>query len=252
MIMVRSIFFVLWIYLTMAILALVCLPFIVFSRRVAVEAVRFWIKSTRIALRVIVGIKTEIRGVENLPKGAIIWASKHQSMYDAFVPWLVLDHPAIVIKKELLWYPVFGWYAWRTDMIAINRAGGSKTLRNMIDASRKRMDEGRQLLIFPEGTRQHPGAPPKYRPGVFGMYHDLDVPTVPVATNIGLCWPRKGLRRRPGTVVVEILPPIETGMQKDPFMDKLETVIETACESLLDEGLAIQGRTRADLEIQKT
>ena len=158
--MARSILFVLWIYLSMVILAFLCLPLIIFSRRIAVETVRFWIKNTRLALRVIMGIKTEIRGVENLPEGAIIWASKHQSMYDAFVPWLVLDHPAIIIKKELLWYPVFGWYAWRTDMIAIDRAGGSKTLRNMIKASRKRMQEGRQLLIFPEGTRQLPGAKP--------------------------------------------------------------------------------------------
>ena len=247
MIMIRSVLFVVWIYLCMVILALVCLPFIVFSRRVAVEAVRLWIKNTRLSLRIFLGIKTEIRGTENLPDGAIIWASKHQSMYDAFVPWLVLDHPAIVIKKELLWYPVFGWYAWRTDMIAIDRAGGSKTLRNMVDASQSRMKEGRQLLIFPEGTRRLPGAKPNYRSGVFGMYHELDVAVVPVATNIGLCWPRKGLRRRPGTVVVEILPVIETGMQKQPFMDRLESTIETACESLLDEGLAIQGRTRAEL-----
>ncbi len=232
----------------MVILAFLCLPLIILSRRIAVKTVRLWIKNTRLALRVIMGVKTEIRGVENLPEGAIIWASKHQSMYDAFVPWLVLDHPAIIIKKELLWYPVFGWYAWRSDMIAIDRAGGSKTLRNMIKASRKRMQEGRQLLIFPEGTRQLPGAPPKYRPGVYGMYDELDVPVVPVATNIGLCWPRRGIRRRPGTVVIEILPTIETGMKKEPFMKKLETVIETACETLLDEGLAIQGRTREDLE----
>ena len=249
--MIRSILFVIWIYLTMALFAFACLPFIIFSRRVAVWAVRSWIKSTRLALRFICGIKTEIRGRENLPKGPIIWASKHQSMYDAFVPWLVLDHPAIIIKKELLWYPLFGWYAWRTDMIAIDRAGGSKTLRNMIEGSRKRMEEGRQLLIFPEGTRQLPGAPPKYRPGVFGMYQELDVQAVPVATNIGLCWPRRGLRRYPGTVVIEILPPIATGMEKSAFMHKLEDTIEPACERLLDEGLAIQGRTRADLETQR-
>lgn len=249
--MIRSIIFVLWIYLTMVLFAFLCLPLIIFSQRAAVEAVRFWIKNTKLALRIICGIKTEIRGVENIPDGPLIWASKHQSMYDAFVPWLVLDHPAIVIKKELLWYPVFGWYAWRTDMIAIDRAGGSKTLRNMIQASRARMEADRQLLIFPEGTRQLPGAEPKYRPGVFGMYHELDVPVVPVATNIGLCWPRRGIRRRKGTVVIDILPVIETGLQKKSFMATLENTIEPACDRLLDEGLAIQGRTRADLEINK-
>ena len=250
--MIRSVLFVIWIYLSMAVIAFLCLPAIIFSRRLAVGAVRFWIKNTRLALRLICGIKTEIRGLEHLPEGAIIWASKHQSMYDAFVPWLVLDHPAIIIKKELLWYPVFGWYAWRTDMIAIDRAGGAKTMRNMINASRSRMDEGRQLLIFPEGTRQLPGAPPKYRPGVFGMYDELDVTVVPVATNIGLCWPRRGVRRRAGTVVIEILPAIETGMQKAAFMEKLENTIEPACERLLDEGLSLQGRTRADLKVNQT
>ncbi len=233
----------------MVIMAFVFLPFILFSRRIAVEAVRLWIKNTRMALRVFVGIKTEIRGLEHLPDGAFIWASKHQSMYDAFVPWLVLDHPAIVIKKELLWYPVFGWYAWRTDMIAIDRSGGSKTLRAMIDASQKRMQAGRQLLIFPEGTRQKPGAQPKYRPGVFGLYHNLDVPVVPVATNIGLCWPARGILRRSGTVVIEILPVIDQGLGKKTFMDKLENTIEPACERLLDEGLRLQGRTREDLEV---
>lgn len=246
--MIRSIIFVVWIYLTMTLLAFACLPFIIFSRRIAVEAVRFWIRLTRWSLRVIVGIRTEIRGAEHIPDGPLIWASKHQSMYDAFVPWLVLDHPAIVIKKELLWYPVFGWYAWRTDMIAIDRAGGAKTLRNMIAASRKRIEEGRQLLIFPEGTRQKPGAKPKYRPGIFGLYQELDVPVIPVATNIGLCWPAHGIRRRPGTVIIEILPPIETGLAKTPFMTRLENTIEPACERLLDEGLAVQGRTRTDLE----
>jgi len=252
MMTLRSLLFIVWIYLTMAILAVICLPLIIFSQRVAVEAVRLWIKNARLSLRIFCGIKTEIRGVENIPEGKLIWASKHQSMYDAFVPWLVLDHPAIIIKKELLWYPFFGWYAWRTDMIGIDRAGGSKTLRNMIDGSRKRMEEGRQLLIFPEGTRQAPGAPPKYRPGVFGLYHELDVPVVPVATNIGLCWPRRGILRRPGTVVIEILPVIQTGMEKKPFMDKLEAAIEPVCEKLLDEGLAVQGRTRADLKVNQT
>lgn len=250
--MIRSLLFVIWIYVMMVLVALVCLPFMLFSSRVAVEAVRFWIKCTRLALRVFCGIRTEIRGLEHIPDGPIIWASKHQSMYDAFVPWLVLDHPAIVIKKELLWYPVFGWYAWRSDMIAIDRAGGSKTLRNMIEAARIRMQGDRQLLIFPEGTRQLPGAAPNYRAGVFGLYHELDVPVVPVATNVGLCWPRRGLRRWPGTVVVEVLPVIETGMAKAPFMTKLEGVIEPACERLLDEGLKVQGRTREDLKVNQT
>ena len=250
--MIRSILFITWIYGTMFVFAFAFLPGMLVSRRFAVWGVRFWIRNVRWSLRVIVGIETEIRGVENLPDGAIIWASKHQSMYDGFVPWLVLDHPAIIIKRELLWYPMFGWYAKRTDMIAINRGGGSKTLKAMVDASRQRMDEGRQLLIFPEGTRQAPGAEPTYRPGVFALYTGLNVPVVPVANNIGLCWPARGIRRRPGKVVVEILPPIAPGLAKNEFMARLEGAIEPACERLLDEGLKIQGRTRADIGLKDT
>ncbi|MEM9670177.1 MAG: 1-acyl-sn-glycerol-3-phosphate acyltransferase [Pseudomonadota bacterium] len=250
--MVRSILFVLYIYGSMAVLAFLFLPGMLLSRRFAVWSVRFWIRNVRWSLRVIAGVETEIRGAQNIPDGPLIWASKHQSMYDAFVPWLVLDHPAIVIKKELLWYPIFGWYAMRTDMIAIDRAGGSKTLRAMVEASKKRLftDKGRQLLIFPEGTRVAPGAPPQYKSGVYGMYNALDVPVVPVANNIGLCWPAHGIRRRPGKVVVEILSPILPGLRKKEFMADLEGAIEPACDRLLEEGLAIQGRGRADLEVE--
>ncbi|MEO1406674.1 MAG: lysophospholipid acyltransferase family protein [Pseudomonadota bacterium] len=250
--MIRSLLFVLWIYGTMVFLAFLFLPGMLLSRRFAVWAVRFWMKNARWSLRVIAGVETEIRGEEHVPEGPLIWASKHQSMYDAFVPWLVLDHPAIIIKRELLWYPVFGWYAFRTDMIAIDRSGGSKTLRAMVDASKKRMEEdkGRQLLIFPEGTRVAPGSPPQYKSGVYAMYKELDVPVVPVANNIGLCWPAHGIRRRPGKVVVEVLPPIAPGLNKQDFMDKLQNTIEPACDRLLDEGLAYQGRSRADLKTE--
>ena len=248
--MIRSVLFVIWIYLTMAILAFAFLPGMLLSRRFAVWAVRCWMRNVRWSLRVIAGIETEIRCEENVRDGPLIWASKHQSMYDAFVPWFVLDHPAIIIKRELLWYPMFGWYAMRTDMIAINRSGGSKTLRAMVEASRKRMeqDKGRQLLIFPEGTRVAPGSPPQYKSGVYAMYNGLNVPVVPVANNIGLCWPAHGVRRRPGKAVIEILPPIPPGLEKKDFMDTLQNAIEPTCERLLDEGLAIQGRTRADLK----
>ncbi len=247
MILVRSLIFTTLAYITMILAAVLCSPALLVSRRLCVEAVRLWVRITRFNLRYITGIKTEFRGLEHLPDGPFIWASKHQSMYDALAPWLVLDHPAIIIKKELLWYPFFGWYAWRTDMISIDRSGGAKTLKNMIAASAKSMKGNRQLMIFPEGTRQKPGAKPFYRPGIFGLYHALDLPVVPVATNNGLCWPARGIRRTPGTIVIEVLPPIETGLEKNAFMKRLETDIETASEALLEEGLAEQGRTRADI-----
>jgi 1-acyl-sn-glycerol-3-phosphate acyltransferase len=163
---IRSIIFAVWIYVSMLLLALVTLPFFLFSRWIALETVRLWMKNVRFSLRWILGIETEIRGRENVPKGALLYASKHQTMYDAFFPFLILDDPAVIIKQELLWYPIFGWYAWRTDMIPIKRGGGAKTFENMYAEARKRTDKGHQVLIFPEGTRKLPGAPPAYKTGV--------------------------------------------------------------------------------------
>ncbi|MEL7130592.1 MAG: lysophospholipid acyltransferase family protein [Pseudomonadota bacterium] len=246
--MIRSIIFVIWIYATMVVLAFLCLPAMLLHRKAALAPVRFWIKNVRWSLRAIVGITTEIRGREHVPEGGLLIASKHQSMYDAFVPFLIVDDPAIIIKRELLWYPVFGWYAWRTDMIPIDRAGGSKTLKRMYAEARKRTDKGRQVLIFPEGTRRAPGAPPAYKSGIYALYSKLDVPCLPIAHNVGLCWPAHGLRRRPGKIVVECLPVLPSGLDKQSFMDTLETAIEPACDRLLDEGLLAQGLTRSDLD----
>ncbi len=249
--MIRSIVFAGWIYLSMFLLALVTLPFFLFSRWIALETVRLWMKNVRFSLRWILGIETEIRGRENVPEGALLYASKHQTMYDAFFPFLILDDPAVIIKQELLWYPIFGWYAWRTDMIPIKRGGGAKTFETMYAEARKRTDKGHQVLIFPEGTRKLPGAPPAYKKGVHGLYEGLGVPCMPVAHNAGLCWPRRGIRRRPGKIIVECLPVFPAGLGEAEFMAELEGAIEPACDRLLDEGLAIQGRTRADLKVNK-
>ncbi|MEL6324172.1 MAG: lysophospholipid acyltransferase family protein [Pseudomonadota bacterium] len=245
--MLRSILFVIWIYGTMVVLAFLCLPWMAVSRAGAREPVRFWIRGVRQALNLIIGAKTEYRGLENIPEGGLLIASKHQCMYDAFTPWLVLSDPAIIIKRELLWYPIFGWYAFRSDMIPIDRGGRSKTLKRMYEEARKRTDKGRQVLIFPEGTRRAPGAPPAYKSGVYALYKDLGVPCVPVAHNAGLCWPAHGVRRRRGRMTFEYLPALPPGLSKEDFMQRLEAAIEPACERLLNEGLAAQGRARTDL-----
>ena len=119
----------------------------------------------------------------------------------------------------------------------------------MYAAARKRTDAGRQVLIFPEGTRTKPGAPPAYKSGVFALYDGLEVPCLPIAHNAGLCWPAHGLRRYKGTITFECLPILPAGLAKKDFMEKLQAEIEPACERLLDEGLTTQGKTRADLEI---
>jgi len=241
--MIRSYLFVIWAVGSMLFLGLLYLPAILFSRRWVIGGIRLWAKGLRWGVKSIVGIQTDIRGVENLPAGPLIYASKHQCMYDTLLPFIILSDPAVILKKELLWYPVFGWYALRSGMIPIDRAGNVKTLKAMIRQARSRTQQGRQIIIYPEGTRRLPGAEGQYKIGVFALYKDLDVPCVPVATNAGLFWPGRGVRLKPGRIVIEILEPLPTGLKRGEFMDRLETSIETACRPLFKEGLAILGET---------
>ena len=165
---------------------------------------------------------------------------------DVVISFVLVPEPTSIMKRELLWYPVFGWYALLAKNIPIDRGGTTKTVRKMLAVAKQRADEGRQVMIFPEGTRRAPGAKPSYKPGVFGLYDKLGVPLVPVATNSGLCWHR-GFRVQPGTIVYEALPAIEPGLDRKTLMARLEDEMEAASMRLLDEGLAVQGRSRADL-----
>ncbi|MEO0871897.1 MAG: lysophospholipid acyltransferase family protein, partial [Pseudomonadota bacterium] len=213
------------------------------------KGLRWYSSLVRWGLETICGIRTEIRGQENLPKGSFIYAAKHQCMWDVFVPFLILDDPVITMKRELLWYPFFGWYALKSKMIPIDRGGAARTIKKMLAAAETRAAEQRQFVIFPEGTRHPPGVTAGYfSAGTSAFYKRLEVPCVPVATNSGLCWPARGFVRTPGTVVFEILPPIEPGLDRKALMQTLEGAIEPASARLLEEGLNRQGRTRKDLE----
>lgn len=246
--MIRSCLFVIWAVCSMVVLGIVFLPALLVSRRSVISGIRLWARSLRWGTRVLIGIQTEIRGLQHLPSGPIIYASKHQCMYDTLLPFIVLSDPAVILKKELLWYPVFGWYALRAGMIPIDRAGNLRTLKKMIRQARKRSEDGRQVIIYPEGTRRAPGAAGDYKVGVFAMYKELAVPCVPVATNAGLCWPGKGLRLKPGHVVLEILEPLQAGLDRTDFMTQIENVIETASGHLFEEGLAAQGQSSHSYE----
>jgi 1-acyl-sn-glycerol-3-phosphate acyltransferase len=249
MIMLRSLVFFVWMYGLMAVMGILWLPSLLMPSRVARMGIRLYARLVRSGLRRICGVQTEIRGRETLPDGALIYAAKHQCMWDVFIPFLVLEDPVIILKRELLWYPVFGWYALKTGMIPINRAGSARTLKRMTAAAAGRVRAGRQIVIFPEGTRHPPGVQSGYfAAGTSALYKQLDLACVPVATNSGLCWPARGFCRRPGRIVYQILPPIAPGLDRRAFMSRLEEQIESHAHALLDEGLALQGRTRQDLE----
>lgn len=187
-------------------------------------------------MRLIVGTKLEVRGRENLPQGPALVAAKHQSAWDTFGIVPLTRDPAIVMKEELFAIPLYGWFSRKFEMIGVRRERASAALKHMATDAKDRAAQGRDIVIFPEGTRRAPGAPPAYKPGVVLLYESLGLPCVPVALNSGLFWPRRSLIRRPGTLVVEFLPAIPPGLPRKEFSALLQERIETASADLLPPG----------------
>jgi 1-acyl-sn-glycerol-3-phosphate acyltransferase len=213
-------------------------PMLAAPRSWLLAAMRFWSRSLNVLLKVICGIGVEIRGQEHVPSADALIASKHQTMFDVFVQFGVLKGSLFVFKKELLIIPIFGWIALKIGSIVVDRQGQATALRDMVRRAQEQFRLGdRQLVIFPEGTRKAPGAPPDYKPGVAGLYRELGVAVHPVATNAGVHWPAHGFLRRPGVIVYQYLEPIPPGLKRAEFMRLLEERIETASNQLLAEGL---------------
>ena len=179
----------------------------------------------------------EVRGREHLPAGPCLVVSKHQSAWETFALIPLLTDPAIVLKDELKWIPVYGWFCVKFAHILVKRDKAAAALKAMIRASQNRIAAGRQVLIFPEGTRKAAGAPPDYKPGYVALYEALQVPCVPVALNSGLYWPRRTLMRHPGTIIVEFLPPFPAGIPRKAFRQAFEERLEAACDRLIVEAV---------------
>jgi len=221
-----------------ALLGILGLPLLLAPRRTVMGFGRFWARCVLALARAIVGLDGEIRGLEHLPKGACLIAMKHQSAWDTLILPVVLGDPAVVIKRELLWVPFYGWYAARAGSIAIDRRGGAGALRRMLADARGAANDGRAIVIFPEGTRTAPGQRLTYQPGVAALYQALALPLVPAAVNSGLYWGRRSFVKRPGRIVLSFLEPIPPGLPRREVIAELETRIETATAALEAEGLA--------------
>jgi 1-acyl-sn-glycerol-3-phosphate acyltransferase len=235
MIFIRSALFNLLFYATMIVLMVVGLPMLLFGRKAILALARTWSRFSLWLLKVVCGTSAEFRGLENIPKGACIIAPKHQSFWETFALILYFDDFAYVLKRELTFIPVFGWYLQRAGQIAINRATARTALRQLVVKAKMLFAEGRQLFLFPEGTRRPPGAPPDYKAGVAYVYEKTGVPCLPVALNSGLFWPRRSFLRFPGTILVEFLPVIAPGMKRDAFVQELQWRIESATDRLIAE-----------------
>ena len=238
MIIVRSILFNVLFYLNLVVLLVVALVTLALPRRAVLKMAELWGRVSVWLLRVVCGTRVELRGLENLPKGALIVAAKHQSTWETFALLRLFDDFTFIVKRELMWIPIFGWCMWKGGMIPVDRGAGSQTLSDMTVRAKNEIRSGRQLIIFPEGTRRAPGAEPRYKFGVVHLYAEVGVPCVPVALNSGLFWPRRAFRRLPGTIVVEFLDPIPPGLDKDAFFQRLQSDIETTTARLLAEGEA--------------
>lgn len=228
----RSLLFNLVFFGTGAVFLSLALPALLLPRRVTIVVGRVWFPFVLAALRLICGVSYEIRGRENIPATPAIIAAKHQSAWDTLVFQTFIDDGAYVIKRELTRIPVYGWMLIKAEMVPVDRAAGAKALRTMVKTAHSRLADGRHIVIFPEGTRTAPGERRDYHPGVAALYSQLDVPVVPVALNSGLFWPRRAFLKRPGHIVVEILPPIPTGLPRREFMAQLQSAIEDASDRL--------------------
>lgn len=238
MIILRSLVFNALFYVNTALWLIAALPTFFMPYRAIIEVAKAWGRFNRALTRMVAGIDYEIRGAEKIPRGPVIVAAKHQSAWETFALLSLFDNPTFIIKRELQWIPIFGWFTIKGRMVPVQRGAGSQTLTNMIERARIELSRGRQLVIFPEGTRRAPGAEPRYKYGVAQLYAAEGVPCIPIALNSGLFWPRRSLRRNPGTVLVEVLDPILPGLDKDVFLERLKNEIETATARLIAESQA--------------
>jgi len=233
---VRSALFAALFYLWSASVAIFCTP-LLFGPPAGMMAM-FRVYSRGIAVLLgLFGVRVEVRGREHVPQGAALVAPKHQCMFDVFAQFAILPASAFVTKKELKWIPWFGWYGQRAGNIFVDREGHSAALKKLVRDAKDRFADGRQVVIFPEGTRTAPGAPSDYKPGIAALYREIDVPVHPVATNSGVHWSARGQTIHRGTIVFEFLEPIPPGLKRAEFMRLLRERNETASAKLLAEGL---------------
>jgi len=230
---VRSLIFMITIYAWMLILGIVFAPYAMFTKRGALRACKTYARSTLWLARWMVGIRSEVRGA--VPTGEVVIGAKHQSFLDIIMIFDAIPHGKFIMKRELLWTPVIGMYARRLGCIPVNRGKKGAAVAKMVKDVAKEFSEPGQLVIYPQGTRVAPGVHKPYKVGTAVLYEGLNFPCVPVATNAGVFWPRTGVMRKPGLAIVDFLDPIKPGVTRDDFLARLEDVVETRSDQLMQE-----------------
>ena len=229
----RSLGFVVQMYLAMAVLGVVFLPWALFSPRGARTACKSYCRWVRWTARWMVGLRSEVRGTP--PADEVLIASKHQSFLDIILIFGSVPAGKFIMKRELMWAPVIGQYALRIGCVPVDRGKRSQAIGKMVEDVAKGRQEPGQLIIYAQGTRVAPGVRKPYKVGAAVLYEELGQTCVPAATNVGVFWPRKGIYRKPGLAVVEFLPEIEPGLPREAFMQRLEAEVEDASDRLMCE-----------------
>jgi 1-acyl-sn-glycerol-3-phosphate acyltransferase len=229
----RSIVFVVQMYAMIPLLAVVFTPWAIIDRRGAFAGIHAYCNWVRFSARWIVGLHSEIRG--EVPDVEVLIAAKHQSFFDIILICSVVRRPKFIMKKQLKWAPIVGWYALRIGCVPVDRGKRGQAIAQMLAAVKSGRTDPGQLIIYPQGTRVAPDAHLPYKIGAGLIYQQSGQGCVPAATNVGVFWPRHGFYRKPGLAVVEFLPEIPPGLPVDAFMRRLEQTVEQASGDLMRE-----------------
>ena len=235
MIYIRSALFNFAFYVMTISILIIAIPMLLLPTKYCWWVPKTWAFCALWLLKWVAGIDFELRGIENKPEGGVVLASKHQSAWETFALVSIANQPSYIAKKELTYIPLFGWFLWKLRQIAVDRKRGSDALKSMVPQVVHTVGEGRDVIIFPEGTRRPVGAKPAYKYGVVAIYKALNAPVVPVALNSGVHWPRRTFLRYPGTIIMEVLPPMPKGLDDKAFRAQLSETIETATNRLVEE-----------------
>ncbi len=234
---IRSILYNVYFFGGTALFVVAMLPLMLGPRVWMQSAVAWLARSQAFGARWLVGLEFEVRGRENIPQGAAIFASKHQSAWDTSFFYIQCPDPAYVLKRELLKIPLWGWYTQKCQAITVDRSGGASALKGLVRDVQERLADGRQVIVFPEGSRAAPGHRSPFHPGIAAIYARTEAPVVPVALNSGLFWGRRSFLKQRGVIIVEFLPPVPPGLKRRDFMNELSRRIGDATERLEAEGL---------------
>lgn len=243
---IRSIAFNILFYLNLFAHFIVALPTLLMTRHAVLFLAKNWAYTSIWLLKTVCNIDVQYVGGEKIPPGPLLVAAKHQSLLETFALLPLFADPVFIVKRELMWIPFFGWYVWKAEMIPVDRGARAQALIAMTERARAQIERGRQLIIFPEGTRRAPGAEPAYKYGVVQLYAAAGVPCLPVALNSGMFWGRRSFKRYPGTVRIEILDLIPPGLDKQEFFERLKNDIETATARLVAASGPARPRANGD------